>query len=115
LIHADVPTPEHELYKDDNDSVIGAVPDIDVVTPEMQDGYIGAEVNLPHQGLNCSRTVQRQACNDEGALEGTANPNLILDTRTYQVEFNNGELAPFSANLIAEHMYRQCDFDGNQY
>jgi hypothetical protein len=48
FIHADVPTPEHEIYEDDNESVIGAVPDIDVVTPEMQDGYIGAEVNLPH-------------------------------------------------------------------
>jgi hypothetical protein len=31
LIHADVPTPEHELYEDDNESVVGAVPDIDVV------------------------------------------------------------------------------------
>jgi hypothetical protein len=47
--------------------------------------------------------------------EGTANPNPILNTRTYQVEFDDGELAPFSANLTAEHMYQQCDFDGNQY
>jgi hypothetical protein len=48
LIHANVPTPEHELYEDENESIIGAVLDIDFVTPEMQDGYIGAEVNLPH-------------------------------------------------------------------
>jgi hypothetical protein len=115
LIHADVPTPEHELYEDNNESVIGAVPNIDVVTPEMHDGYIGAEVNLPHQGLNRSGTVRRRARNDEGVIEGTANPNPILDTRTYQVEFDDGELALFSANLIAEHMYQQCDFDGNQY
>jgi hypothetical protein len=47
LIHASVPTPEHELYEDNNESVVGAVPDIDVVMPEMQDGYISVEVNLP--------------------------------------------------------------------
>jgi hypothetical protein len=56
------------------------VPDIDVVMPEMQDGYIGVEVNLPHRGLNRSGTVQRRARNVEGTLEGTANPNPILDT-----------------------------------
>jgi hypothetical protein len=81
LIHADVPTPEHEFYEDDNESVIGAVPDIDVVTPEMQDGHIRVEVKLPHQGLNRSGTVQRRAHNNEGALEGTVNPNPILDTK----------------------------------
>jgi hypothetical protein len=50
------PIPEHELY-DDDDSIVGAVPDIDLVVPEMQDGYIGTEVNLPHQGLNQAGTV----------------------------------------------------------
>jgi hypothetical protein len=105
LIHANVPTPEHELYEDNNESVVGAVPDTDVVTPEMQDGYIGVEVNLPHRGLNRSGTVRRRAGNAEGTLEGTANPNPILNTRTYQVEFDDGELTPYSANLIAEHMY----------
>jgi hypothetical protein len=115
LIHANVPTPEHELYEDNNESVVGAVLEIDVVMPEMQDGYIGAEVNLPHQGLYRSDTVQKRARNAEGALEGTANPNPTLDSRTYQVEFDDRELASFSASLIVEHMYQQCDFDGNQY
>jgi hypothetical protein len=36
LIHADVHTPEHELHEDDSESVVGAVLDIDVVTPEFR-------------------------------------------------------------------------------
>ena len=39
----------------------------------------------------------------------------ILDTRLYKVEFTDGRMAEFSANAIAEHMYAQCDPDGNQY
>ena len=39
----------------------------------------------------------------------------ILDTRLYEVEFTDGRTAEFSANAITEHMYTQCDPDGNQY
>ena len=39
----------------------------------------------------------------------------ILYTRLYEVEFIDGRMAEFSANAIAEHMYAQCDPDGNQY
>jgi hypothetical protein len=114
-IHADIPTPEHELYEDDDVSVQGADPDIDNVTPEMQDGYIGAQVNLPHGGSYRSGTVKRRKRNNDGELEGVADKNPIRDTRTYEVEFDDGELVAYSANLIAENMYAQCDIDGNQY
>jgi hypothetical protein len=114
-IHTDILTPEHELYEDDDVSVQGAVPDIDNVTPEMQDGYIGAQVNLPHGGSYRSGTVKRRKRNNDGELEGIADKNPIRDTRTYEVEFEDGELVAYSANLIAENMYAQCDIDGNQY
>jgi hypothetical protein len=114
-IHADIPTPEHEMYEDDDVSVQGPVPDIDTVTPEMQDGYIGAQVNLPYGGTYRSGTVKRRKRNDDGELEGVADSNPIRDTRTYEVELEGGELVAYSANLIAENMYAQCDIDGNQY
>ena len=41
--------------------------------------------------------------------------NPILDTRTYEVEFPDGQTAKYSANIIAENMYAQCDAEGNQY
>jgi hypothetical protein len=108
-------TPENELYEDDDGDVQNHVPDIDTVTPEMQDGYVGAEVNLPYQGILRAGKVKRRARNKDGELEGVANANPILDTWAYQVEFDDGELAAYSANVIAENMYAQCDEHGNQY
>ena len=46
---------------------------------------------------------------------GKANSNPILDIRTYNVEFEDGDVTEFTANVIAENMYAQCDAEGNQY
>ena len=43
---------------------------------------------------------------------GTAHTNPILDTRTYEVEFPDGETAEYTANVIAENMWAQCDEAG---
>jgi hypothetical protein len=102
-------TPENDLYEDESGKVHEHVPNIDEVNPEMQDGYISAQVNLPYQGTQCSGTVRRRARNEDGELEGTANVNPILDSRAYQVEFEDG------VNVIAENMFAQCEIDGNQY
>jgi hypothetical protein len=51
----------------------------------------------------------------DGNLVGVANSNPIKDTRTYEVEFPDGEIAELTANAIAEAMYAQCDDDGNEY
>ena len=45
----------------------------------------------------------------------TAHVNPILDTRQYIIEFNDGDEAELSANVIATNMYAQCDTEGNQY
>lgn len=97
-------TPEHERYEDDNGDNQQHVPDIDETTPKMQDGYVGAEVNLPYQGVLRAGKVKHCARNEDGELEGVANANPLLDTRAYQVEFADGELAAYSANVIAENM-----------
>ena len=47
-IGVDVPTPTYVPYEDDVDGTHPNVPDIEDVTPEDQDQYVGAEVNLPH-------------------------------------------------------------------
>jgi hypothetical protein len=51
----------------------------------------------------------------DGSLKGTAHQHPILDTQTYEVEFPNGQVAKYSANVIAENMYTQCNAEGNQY
>jgi hypothetical protein len=33
----------------------------------------------------------------------------------YEVKFPDRQMAHYSANVIAENMYSQCDAEGNQY
>ena len=108
--------PEYELYEDDHEGGHQHADDAeDLVTEETGDQYIGAEVSLPKNGQLHTRKVIRRQCNDCGDLIGKANQNPILDTRSYQVQFPGGEIAPYAANLIAENMITQCDPDGNQF
>ncbi len=46
---------------------------------------------------------------------GLANSNPILDTRTYIINFDDGDQTKLTANLIAESLFSQCNPDGNQY
>jgi hypothetical protein len=39
----------------------------------------------------------------------------MLDTRTYEIEVPDGCSDEYTANVIAENMYAQCDSEGNQY
>jgi hypothetical protein len=39
----------------------------------------------------------------------------MLDTRTYEIEFPDGRNDEYTANVIAENMYAQCDIEGRQY
>ena len=72
-------------------------------------------MNLPIGGTALEGTVKRRVQDTNGNLQGRANINPILDTRTYEVEFPDGRTTEFSANVIAEHMFTQCDPAGNQY
>ena len=43
---------------------------------------------------------------------GKSNSNPLLDTSQYEVEFEDGSVEKYSANIIAEHIYAQLDDDG---
>ena len=104
-IDPEVVTPEYELYEDDMEGNHQSIPDVDDVTPEELDNYVGAEVNLPFGGMMRADRVKSHARNAAGELVGTQNSNPILDTCVYTVEFPEGERAEVSANVIAEHMF----------
>ena len=110
----DAITPTFELYEDDENPPL-CLPDADEVTPEVADSYVGAQVNLPIGGTTFEGTVKRHARDTNGNLQGKANINPILDMRTYEVEFPDRHTTEFSANAISEHMFTQCDPEGNQY
>ena len=107
-------SPEYELYKDDVEGTAQHIPDIDDMTPEEGEQYIGAEVNLPVWSNLWMGPVKRWAHDEAGELQGTRNQNPILDTYTYHVEFPDGQLGEYSANVTTENMYAQCDGMGNQ-
>jgi hypothetical protein len=39
----------------------------------------------------------------------------MLDTKTYDIEFPDGHSDEYTANVIAENIYAQCDEEGNQF
>ena len=115
LVENGMETPSFERYADDVDGETGPVPDIDDVTPEEGDTYLNAEVNLPRGEASMTGIVRRRKRDADGQLRGVANENPILDTRTYEVEFPDGHVAEYAANVIAENMWSQCDLEGRQH
>jgi hypothetical protein len=82
---------------------------------EVGDNKISAEVLLPlgnvlRQGkvISCKRDA-------DGNTVGQAHDRPILDTWTYDVEFDDGTIAELTANKTAKCMYAQCDPGENQY
>ena len=59
--------------------------------------------------------VTKRARESDGNPLRTSHENPIVGTRQYIVEFNDGDEAEISDNVIATNMYAQCDPDGNQY
>ncbi len=51
----------------------------------------------------------------DGNPVGCANDNPILDTRSYIVNFDDGDQTELTANMIAESLFLQCDPKGKQY
>ncbi len=84
-------------------------------TPEAGDNYISAEVLLPLGGVLWRGKVISRKHDADGNTVGQAYDQLIFDTRTYDIEFNDGTITELTANKIAECMYAQCDPGGNQY
>ncbi len=83
--------------------------------PETGDNYISAEVLLPLGSVLRWGKVISHKSDADGNIVGRAHDRPILDTRTYDIEFDDGTIAILTANEIAECMYAQCDPGGNQY
>jgi len=129
-VDPDAVTPEFVKYSDraegthehypDADEIHKPIPDTesdntveDQHTPAVDDHYIGATVDITHMGELRTGTVREQVRDDDGRLIGTANENPILVSRLYKVEFPNGEVTEYTANIIAESMIAQTDSNGN--
>ena len=54
----------------------------------------------------------RRARDPNGELIGKSSGNPLLDSSVYEVEFEDGAVERYHANIIAEHIYSQVDQDG---
>ena len=111
----DFVTPVYEPYEDEDDGEQPTVPDADDVTPDTYDQYVGAEVLLPIGDRLQTGKVTSWKRNADGTPVGKAHTKSACDTRSYIVEFPDGQVNEYTANTIAENMYSQCDAEGNQY
>jgi hypothetical protein len=50
----------------------------------------------------------------DGTVRGRVNANPSLDTRNYKIEFPDGRSDEYTANVIAENMYAQCNIEGRK-
>ena len=89
--------------------------DKDDVEDEMFDKYLNAELMIDCGGETVRGTVVKRAKNDAGDPIGRRHANPKMDTREYEVEFIDGTTERYSANIVAENIYSQCNLEGNQY
>ena len=109
-------TPTFENYSDEDDGEMISAPDADDDgDADTHDQYVGAEVNLPIGNRMMSGKARGRKQMADGSVVGKSNVNPILDTRTYEVEFPDGQTVEPAANVIAQNMYAMCDIEGNQY
>ena len=85
-IDPEIVTLNLDWYEDDKENQTH-IPEVDEITPEVMENYIGVEIIISHGDTVAQGSVRRRKRDMEGNTIGRANSNPILDTRTYEVEF----------------------------
>ena len=70
----------------------------------MTDTLINNEVLLPHREELLIAKVLRRSVDEQGKVIGSPDENPILKTLIYDVEFPDGNIKKYSANVIAENV-----------
>ena len=107
-------------YEDDDEykRVVPDVEDTVDVTGKLlnqhpaYDRIINAEVALQLEEEVTTGKVTRRALRPDGQVAGTYDDNPFLNTIIYEVEFPDGQVKDYAANVIAENMLTQVDSDG---
>ena len=76
------------------------------------DMLLNAEVRLNLGDDIAHGTVKRRAAGADGKAIGTYDDNPMLNTMVYEIEFPDGQVKEYSANIIAENMLTQVDSKG---
>ena len=78
-------------------------------TVNAHDKFVNAELKLPIGDQIVRGAVKRRVIDSNGNPKGVSNPNPILDSWEYEVELEDGSVHCYTANIIAENLFAQCD------
>ena len=121
-----LPTKRGDTIDDDGtfdlpfDEVAPQIPEADITDADgnsltelsAADILINAEVLLPQgEEMRLAKVIKR-SLNPDGKVTGNYNDIPVLNTMLYDVQFPDGSIKPYSANLIAENILSQVDQDG---
>ena len=76
------------------------------------DRILNAEVQLQVDGQSAKGRVTKRSLGPDGEQRGRYDENPILNSIVYDVEFDDGTVREYAANVIAENMLTQVDADG---
>ena len=89
--------------------------DVDKFDNNAYNWYLGAKLSINRgDGEIWGRVVKRARGND-GEFIGRSHNNPLMDSREYWIEFPDGDEGKYAANVVAENLYSQVDFEGRQY
>ena len=108
-----------QAFIDDMNKVIAdeTIPEQDSINnSDVLDGYVNMEIAMPRgeEGQLQHAIVKKRAVDRDGKPIGIANKNPLLDSRVYEVEYNDGSMEAITANIIAENILSQVDDNGNR-
>ena len=86
----------------------------DEIEYETFDPYLGAEFLVNNNGESVPAKVVKRARDNDGKIIGKQNANPLLDSREYDCVLDDGTLYRYSANVIAENIFAQCDDEGRR-
>ena len=76
------------------------------------DRMINAEVRMQLDDAAVGGKVKRQALGADGQMTGKYDTNPYHNSVLYEVEFDDGQVCEYSANVVTESMLAQVDSDG---
>ena len=111
---------EFEEYRDEDEEP-RIIPDIEDAVDangrllNQQPAYdkiINSEVQLQLGDDMVTGKVSRRALGPDGKVAGSYDDNPVLNSIVYEVEFPDGQVKEYAANVIAENMLTQVDSEG---
>jgi hypothetical protein len=86
------------------------MPEADTMSEEAYGKYINARLMIPDaSGISRKATVKKRVRDNDGNYVGHANNNPVLDSALYEIEFEDGQVGTYAANVIAENIFEQVD------